>query len=136
MRARSGWDLVGARYLGEPHRPGPFAGRGPLRYLRSDVRIADEVCELLTRDPWVDATELEVSVEDGEVTLRGAIGDRAQKKRAVALAEEVSGVHDVHDRMRIVPGLEHHGNAIGEVRVVSVSHDADPSELAEAYRAR
>lgn len=78
-----------------------FAGRGPRNYRRSDERITDDVCTCLAMDPELDPSELEVRVEDGEVTLTGFVSDRTAKRRAEDLAETCSGVRDIHNRLKI-----------------------------------
>jgi len=84
---------------------GDFTGRGPKGYRRSDERIREEVCEVLTHDPYVDATEIEILVLDGDVTLSGNVDDRNQKRRAEDRVESVSGVRDVHNNVRVKSGL-------------------------------
>lgn len=78
-----------------------FRGRGPKNYRRDATRIHDDVCVRLTADGAVDATDVEVSVDEGVVFLRGTVADRAQKRRAEALAERVRGVEDVVNELRI-----------------------------------
>src|SRR5215475_14955250 len=41
----------------------------------SDVRIHDEICEVLTRHPLVDPSLMDVHVENGVVTLSGEVSD-------------------------------------------------------------
>ncbi|HEU4643625.1 MAG TPA: BON domain-containing protein [Gemmatimonadaceae bacterium] len=77
------------------------AGRGPRNWRRPDARIEEDVNEALTRDPEVDASDVEVRVVDGEVTLTGSVADRRAKRRAEDVAERVNGVHDVHNRLTI-----------------------------------
>ena len=91
------------RRVGEHFRAerGPHAGRGPRGYRRTDERIREDVCEFLTEDGLLDATEVDVHVEDGEVTLEGQVRSRAQKRRAEDLAEIVLGVVDVHNRLKL-----------------------------------
>jgi hypothetical protein len=93
------------RYRRVDHRarsePGPHTGRGPRGYRRADERIREDVCEFLTEDGHVDASRVEVRVEDGEVTLEGSVDSREQKRRAEDLAEIVLGVVDVHNRLRL-----------------------------------
>jgi hypothetical protein len=79
---------------------GPFSGRGPKGYRRSDDRIREDVCEALTRDGDLDASGIDVSVDDNEVTLEGTVPDRRSKRRAEDLAEQ-RGVRDVHNRLRL-----------------------------------
>ena len=80
---------------------GQFAGRGPKGYKRSDDRIREDVNEALTRNPDIDASDIEVKVESGEVTLTGTVDSRQNKRLAEDLAEDCSGVHEVHNQLRI-----------------------------------
>ncbi|HEX4915909.1 MAG TPA: BON domain-containing protein, partial [Vicinamibacterales bacterium] len=70
----------------------PYAGRGPKDYRRSDDRVREEICDCMTDDPLLDASEIVVQVSDGEVTLSGSVSSRDQKRRAEDVAERVSGV--------------------------------------------
>lgn len=78
-----------------------FRGRGPRGYRRSDERIREEVCEALTDDAYIDASNVEVTVKDCEVTLSGSVTSREAKRRAESLAERLSGVKDVHNTLRV-----------------------------------
>ena len=78
-----------------------FFGKGPKGYKRSDKKIREEVCEALYRDNSVDASELEVSVKDAEVTLSGTVGERRMKRLAEDCAESISGVSDVRNEIRL-----------------------------------
>ncbi|WP_261663429.1 BON domain-containing protein [Deinococcus sp. Marseille-Q6407] len=51
----------------------------------------------------MDASEVEVQVEGGEVTLSGTVNDRWQKRQAESCAERVRGIRDVHNRLRVQP---------------------------------
>lgn len=78
-----------------------FAGRGPRGYRRSDARIHEDVCEILTRHPEIDASDIDIAVENGVVTLSGTVEDRYTKRLAADVAELTRGVHDVENRLRI-----------------------------------
>lgn len=78
-----------------------FAGRGPKGYLRSDDRIREDVCDRLTDDWRVDASDIEVTVQNGEVTLSGTVHSRDDKRATENLAESISGVREVHDNLRV-----------------------------------
>ena len=82
-------------------RPFGYRGRGPRGYVRSDERIQEEVCEFLTIDPYVDATEIEVSVAEGVVTLTGTVENRAEKRLAEDCVDTVPGVRDVNNNLSI-----------------------------------
>jgi len=79
---------------------GGYYGKGPKGYVRSDDRIREDVCDRLSDDDIVDASEISVQVKDGEVTLEGSVTDRHMKHRAEDIIEEVSGVRDVNNRLR------------------------------------
>jgi hypothetical protein len=87
---------------------GRFAGRGPKGWHRPDDRIREDVNERLTDHPHVDASELEVSVQNGEVTLTGTVEERHAKRLAEDIAESVSGVRDVHNQIRVQTGDRHY----------------------------
>lgn len=80
---------------------GPHTGKGPIGYERSDERIREDLMDRLWLDGAVDASEIEVVVDDGEVTLSGTVPNRRMKRRAADLAEDVAGVHDVFNQMRV-----------------------------------
>jgi osmotically-inducible protein OsmY len=89
------------RHLSESHFSRQHHGKGPRNWRRSDDRIHDEVCEALTEDGEVDASEIVVSVKEGEVTLSGEVVERRQKRRAEDVAERCLGVRDVHNELRV-----------------------------------
>jgi BON domain len=81
--------------------PGPHTGRGPRGYQRSDQRIFEEVCDRLTQDGQLDASEIEVLVANREVTLQGTVNSRQDKRRAEDMVESVAGVEEVHNQLRV-----------------------------------
>ena len=76
-------------------------GRGPKGYQRADARILEDVSDRLTDDPFVDASEIRVDIEDGEVTLSGTVDRREARRRAEDIAESVSGVRYVMNKLRV-----------------------------------
>jgi len=84
-----------------PSQPGQHRGKGPQGYQRSDERIREHVCEALTDDEHLDATNIQVTVKDGEVTLAGTVEDRAAKRMAEDIAERCSGVRDVTNQLKV-----------------------------------
>ncbi|MDQ2101878.1 BON domain-containing protein [Azospirillum isscasi] len=87
----------------DDERRAQHRGRGPRGYARSDERIRDDLNDRLTEDPYIDATDVEVSVAGGEVTLDGRVDDRMAKRRAEDLADSVSGVRHVQNNLRVRP---------------------------------
>ena len=77
-------------------------GRGPKGYQRSDTRINEDVCDRLTYSD-VDASDVEVRVSSGEVTLSGTVMTRWDKRQAEDLVENVAGVREVHNNLRVSP---------------------------------
>lgn len=93
------------------NRPmGPHFGRGPKGYRRSDERIREDVNEALFHDHYVDASELEVQVHDGDVTLSGTVDNREQKRMAEACVWNVSGVRNVSSTIRVENQPDHMQN--------------------------
>jgi osmotically-inducible protein OsmY len=82
-------------------RTGSHVGRGPRGYRRSDERIREDVNDRLTDDYHLDASDIEVSVNDCVVTLTGRVDSRHDKRRAEDIAESVSGVTDVTNQLRV-----------------------------------
>jgi len=80
---------------------GRFSGKGPKGYQRSDDRIREDVCERLTHHPEIDASEIDVKVTNGEVTLTGTVDERQSKRMAEEVVENISGVKDVHNQVRV-----------------------------------
>jgi osmotically-inducible protein OsmY len=77
------------------------SGRGPKGYQRSDERIQEEVNDRLMADDRIDASEIEVQVKGGEATLTGTVPDRWMKRMAEDLVEQVMGVREVMNQIRV-----------------------------------
>jgi BON domain len=92
---------------------GQFRGRGPRGYRRSDERIREDACECLTQDDRLDASNIEVTVKDCEVTLSGSVNSRDEKRRAEDLIERLSGVKDVNNSLRVARQEEDRPSKLG-----------------------
>jgi hypothetical protein len=86
-----------------------FAGRGPKGYARSDDRIREDVSDVLMEHPAIDAGGIEVQVVGGNVTLTGSTTDRRTKRLAEDVVEDVSGVKDVQNHIRVVSAPDDNG---------------------------
>ncbi len=89
---------AGRRLIGKLER----VVRNPKNYTRSDERIREDVCDRLAVSHEVDPSEVEVTVSAGEVTLTGTVTNRQMKFVAEAIADDVQGVHDVHNQLRVL----------------------------------
>jgi hypothetical protein len=93
---------------------GQHTGRGPRNYKRSDQRIEEDINEQLTRHPMIDASEIDIAVQNCEVTLRGTVDNRDAKRIAEDIAENIFGVKDVNNQIKVKQrnqqeeGRQHH----------------------------
>jgi hypothetical protein len=76
-------------------------GKGPKGYRPTDERLRERVCERLTDDPFIDATDIEVSVANGEITLSGSVETRRMKYAVEDLVADMSGVTAVHNSIQV-----------------------------------
>lgn len=119
--ARGVWTIGGEPRGGAPTAPsssmgpraatvprGPHAGKGPKNW-RTDERIRSEVCERLADHPALDASDIEVTVQSGEVTLAGTVESRQAKRLAEDITAACRAVRDVHNRLQIAPGSPDRG---------------------------
>ncbi len=103
MRSRYGEEEQGPfERMGERLKEGfrKLTGRGPKGYRRSDDRIREDVSERIARS-WVNAEDVEVHVEHGEVTLTGFVSNREEKRALEDIADDVFGVEEVHNHTRL-----------------------------------
>jgi sporulation protein YlmC with PRC-barrel domain len=78
-----------------------YRGRGPKGYQRSDERIREDINDELTENSFIDASNIEVSVENGEVRLTGSVNSRYEKRLAEDIAEDTLGVTNVQNELRL-----------------------------------
>jgi osmotically-inducible protein OsmY len=101
---------------GEQSNRQSYAGRGPKGYRRSDERIQEDVSEALAQHPEIDASEIEVKVSNGEVTLSGTVTERSFKRMAEDIVERCSGVQDVKNDIRVQRETESNGSAHNQMK--------------------
>ena len=99
-------NAYGAGGFSSSYGRGEHAGRGPRNYQRTDDRIREDLCERLTEHSHIDASDLDIRVQNGEVTLTGTVSDRWAKRTAEDIADGVSGVKEVHNEIRVTQGQE------------------------------
>jgi len=61
----------------------------------------EDICDRLTVDPRIDASDVEVEVKAAEVTLRGSVRSRDEKRYAEDVVEHVMGVREVNNHLKV-----------------------------------
>jgi osmotically-inducible protein OsmY len=83
---------------------GSHRGKGPKGYTRSDDRLKEVICEKLSDDPMIDASEISVDVTGQVVKLTGTVDDRSTKYEVEELVERCGGVKDIDNQLRVRSG--------------------------------
>jgi hypothetical protein len=100
----AGFRQEGKRYwFDEGDQRGRFRGTQPRGYERSDDRLRELACERLT-DADLDASDIEVKVEQATVTLEGSVPARWMKHAAEDIIDDLGGVRDIQNRLRVGRG--------------------------------
>ena len=76
-----------------------FRGRGPKGYVRSDARLQEIICEGLSDDHEIDASNVSVEAKNGEVTLTGNVETRREKYLIEELVDQC-GASAIHNQIR------------------------------------
>lgn len=70
-------------------------------FLRTDAEIERELREnVVLKKLWIDPTDLQITVENGEVALRGKVEGKADAELLEYFATRVPGVVSVHSTLR------------------------------------
>ena len=85
-----------------------YRGRGPQGYQRSDERLKEMICERLTDDPAIDASNVNVEVTGQTVKLSGTVDDRSTKYEIEELVENFGGVKDIDNQLRVQSSWSSH----------------------------
>ncbi|HKR97985.1 MAG TPA: BON domain-containing protein [Candidatus Dormibacteraeota bacterium] len=70
----------------------------------SDDRLLDRVQTELFRDPGVPKGQINISVEDGTVVLRGHVSDDSLRSMVERRAQGIAGVRQVDNRLNVTAG--------------------------------
>lgn len=68
----------------------------------TDAKIATVVKSRLLMDSDISGLDIDVDVEDSEVTLKGTVGSEAERALAVEIAKNASEVKSVDDQLSVV----------------------------------
>lgn len=111
MHGRSGYGQGSYGWGSHGESRGQHAGKGPKGYQRSDDRIREEISDELTDHPDIDASDVELEVKNGEVTITGTVDSREAKRMTEDIAEQSSGVTHVSNQLRISNGSSRMGSS-------------------------
>ncbi|WP_437719596.1 BON domain-containing protein [Sorangium sp. So ce448] len=81
--------------------------------------MREDICDQISDQPDLDASDVEVKVQSGEVILSGTVRERRFKHQLEALAERISGVVDVRNEIRL------HREQQGEARTSTGSSSSE-----------
>ncbi|MGZ3775399.1 MAG: BON domain-containing protein [Pseudobdellovibrionaceae bacterium] len=96
-------------FRGQPESLRNYAGIGPKNYRRSDELIYEEICEVLTLDPDIDASEIDVKVHKGIATLSGEVETKTLRAYAEESIGHVFGIKEIRNIIK-VPEHSRHAN--------------------------
>lgn len=97
--SRSGYQL--GSHQGDTGYQRSYRGLGPQSYKRPDERIRDDVYERLTDDDRIDARQVMVDVNQGNVTLTGTVPERQMRYAAEDLVESCMGVANINNQLKV-----------------------------------
>ena len=80
--------------------PGLYSGFGP-KYDSAGDPIGQEVASRLTQHGQVDASNVEITVVNGDVLLEGTVADEATKRMVAEAIETVPGVKQVENTLQV-----------------------------------
>lgn len=74
--------------------------RGPRSIKRSDDSIESEIYDKLRHNRDLDASEIEVEVNRGNVVLKGYIDTKYERNLAEEIVESIYGVRDIMNQLQ------------------------------------
>lgn len=120
-----GDDEAERRRLMDERRSENYRGKGPKDYKRSDDRIREDVCDRLSDDPFIDASDINVRVEGSEVILSGRVDSREAKRRAEDMVESISGVNNVQNQLKVSRDTSSNTGSAGSTGSIGSTGSAD-----------
>lgn len=79
-----------------------FRVRGEFEATPFDDNLNEKVKEILLREELLDSSEVDVTVKNGQVLLQGVVASRQIKRIAELSIENLPGVHDVINQLRVI----------------------------------
>lgn len=72
-----------------------------MRDAAAEAAITAKIKAKMTLDDTIKARSIDVTTDDGVVTISGRVESAAERQRALALARETEGVRNVVDRLTV-----------------------------------
>lgn len=98
----------GSPLSGAPSANEPFLkvqvgneGKGPKYYRREDEELKIKLCEMLKNDRFLDASKIEVCIQEGAVTLKGSVLDSESKNYVTDLISHVDEVKVLANQLEV-----------------------------------
>lgn len=123
----AGFRQEGKRYwFDEGDQGSGFRGTSPRGYQRSDERLREMACERLT-EADLDASDIEVKVSQGVVTLEGSVRARWMKRQAEDIIDDIGGVKDIQNQLRVASGQNSNAQASGSAATQATTGATTPT---------
>lgn len=81
--------------------PGPYSGMGPKAYEGDQNVSVQEAALRLTQHGQVDASDIELVFEDGEIVLRGTVASDEMRRLAEDALRDLGGVGNVQNSLQV-----------------------------------
>lgn len=86
--------------------PGPYSGLGPSGYDSAGDPVGQEVYSRLTQHGQIDASNIEIVIDNGEVLLEGTVDSEETKRLAEEAVATVTGVSSVQNLLQVQGGQD------------------------------
>lgn len=91
-----------AHHRNHDDRPRDYRGVGPRTRHDEDEELRDMICQRLSDDPDLDASNIIVRVIDNEAILDGSVRSKHDARNAYESALDIPGIVHVRERLQIV----------------------------------
>jgi osmotically-inducible protein OsmY len=78
-----------------------YTGVGPKGHRSMDDRIRWEIGEALAADPTIDPSDMEVLVQNAEVTLNGEVEDLIMMRSSEDIIQTIPNVKGIHNHLQV-----------------------------------
>jgi len=94
----------------------------------ADAQVGTNLANIISWDSDLENADIDASIEDGWVTLRGAVDAYWKKLRAEELASTLTGVHGVTNELAVVPSRSYEDKLVADSLVAALERTI-PSDV-------